>query len=325
MIIILMIIVPSSYLNASEYNVANVINAPYSVTLKQISEVTLPGSPIDIYINDDYAYVLCPSVVMININDPYNIPKPAVYPDLATNANSIAFNGSFAYIGQDDGVIKIVDFKTKDTPQSRGSIDAFGEISKVFIYKGYLYFIRKNFGLTVYDISIPDVPISRGTQVVTGEANSLFVKDHYAYVTSVNANLTIIDISDISKLPIAGIYNFGINFYDVFVNENYAYVPQGETGVQVINVSKPLTPTHITNIFSRKFAKQVVVEGYYTWVNDDNSIQAFYSREPKDQLYAGSFNNYNGTINKIAVVDNKYIYLCSSNLRLKIIQIYYNY
>jgi hypothetical protein len=325
MIIIFIIIVPFSFLYASGNIIQNKVSAPYSVTLKQINEVVLPGSPIDIYINDDYAYVLCPSVVILNINDPNNIPKPVVYTDLANNANSIAFNGSFAYIGQNDGIIKIVDFKTKNTPQSRGSIDAFGEISKVFIYKGYLYFIRRNFGLNVYDISIPDVPISRGTQVVTGEANSLFVKDHYAYVTSVNGNLTIIDISDISKLPIAGTYNFGINFYDVFVNENYAYVPQGETGVQVINVSKPLTPTHITNIFSRKFAKQVVVEGYYTWVNDDNSIQAFYSREPKDQLYAGSFSNYNGTINKIAVVDNKYIYLCSSDLKLKIIQVYYNY
>jgi hypothetical protein len=67
------------------------------------------------------------------------------------------------------------------------------------------------------------------------------------------------------------------------------------------------------------------VEGYYTWVNDENTIQAFYSREPKDQLYAGSYDNNNISINKIAVVDNKYIYLCSSNNKLVVVQIYYNY
>ncbi len=325
MIIILMIIVPFAFTFASTGKDNNLSNAPYSVTLKLVQEATLPGNPTDIYIKDDYAYILCPSIAVINVTDPNSISKPAVYNDLTTGANSIAFNGSYAYIAQDDGIIKIVDFRDKEKPFVKGTIDTFGKISKLFVYNGFLYFIRKDFGLSVYDVSIPDIPISRGTQVVLGEANSLFVKNNYAYITSVNANLTIIDISDISKLPIVGTYNSGINFYDVYVNENYAYVPQGSTGVQVLNVSELPSPTHITNIFSRKFAKQVIVNGYYTWVNDDNSLQAFYSREPKDQLYAGSFSNYDGTINRIAVEDNKYVYLCTSNSKLKILQVYYNY
>lgn len=321
-IIIISVIVPFSFTFAS----VNVVsNAPYSVSLKQIQELTLPGSPSDIYIIDDYAYILCPSIAVINIANPDAIPAPAVFSDLTSGANSIAFSGSYAYVAQDDGLIKIVDFRDREKPFVRGTIDAFSKISKIFAYNGYLYFIRKDFGLSVYDISIPDIPISKGTQVVLGEANSLFVKNNYAYVTSVNANLTIIDISDISKLPVVGIYNSGINFYDVFVNENVAYVPQGSTGVQVLNISQPISPTHITNIFSRKFAKQVVVNGYYTWVNDDNSLQAFYSREPKDQLFAGSFSNYEGTINRIAVKDNKYVFLCTSNSRLKVLQVIYNY
>jgi hypothetical protein len=323
-IIFLMVIIPCSFTYASSENITK-SPAPYSVYLKLINEVKLPGNPIDIYINEDRVYLLCPSVVVINITDPNNIPKPNVYNNFTSSANSISFNGSYAYIGQDNGVIRIVDFKNTDSPQSRGSIDAFGPISKVFVYNGYLYFIRKDFGLNVYDITIPEVPISKGTQVVVGEANSLFVRNHYAYVTSSNAYLTIIDVSDISRLPVVGTYNSGINFYDVYVNENYAYVPQGATGVQVINVSDLPSPVHITNIFSRKFAKQVVVNGYYTWVNDDNSVQAFYSREPKDQLYAGSYYNTGGTINKLAVEDNKYVFLCSSDMKLKILQVYYNY
>jgi hypothetical protein len=323
-IILLMVIVPFSFSYASSRNKTK-SPAPYSVYLKLINEVKLPGNPIDIYINEDRAYILCPSVVVINLTDPNNIPKPNIYNDFTSNANSISFNGSYAYIGQNNGVIKIVDFKNSDNPISKGSIDAFGPISKVFVYNGYLYFIRKNFGLNVYDITVPEVPISKGTQVVIGDANSLFVRNHYAYITSSNAYLTIIDVSDISKLPIVGTYNAGINFYDVYVNENYAYVPQGSTGVQVINVSDLPSPVQITNIFSRRFAKQVVVNGYYTWVNDENSVQAFYSREPKDQLYAGSYYPKGGTINRLAVEDNKYVYLCTSDMKLKILQVYYNY
>jgi len=264
-------------------------------------------------------------VVLVRISEPYNIPKIKIYSDLASDAKSIAFNGSYAYLAQGDGVIKIVNFQNIDSPVNDGSVNSFGNITKVSVYNGYLYFISKELGLHIYDVTVPNLPIPKGNQVVSGEPNGLFLKNNYAYVTSSNATLTIINVSDISKLPIAGTYNFGINFYDVFVSENYAYIPQGSTGVQVLDVALLPSPEHITNIFSRKFAKQVVVDGYYTWVNDDNSIQAFYSREPKDQLYAGSYDNGSYSINKIAVVNNKYIYLCSSNNKLKVIQIYYNY
>ena len=324
-LIILMIIVPFVFSYASENNSSINVNAPYSVTLKLINEVTLPANPSDIFIKDDYAYILCPSVVLVRISEPYNIPKIKIYSDLASDAKSIAFNGSYAYLAQGDGVIKIVNFQNIDSPVNDGSVNSFGNITKVSVYNGYLYFISKELGLHIYDVTVPNLPIPKGNQVVSGEPNGLFLKNNYAYVTSSNATLTIINVSDISKLPIAGTYNFGINFYDVFVSENYAYIPQGSTGVQVLDVALLPSPEHITNIFSRKFAKQVVVDGYYTWVNDDNSIQAFYSREPKDQLYAGSYDNGSYSINKIAVVNNKYIYLCSSNNKLKVIQIYYNY
>lgn len=324
-VIILMIIVPFVFSYASENNSSINVNAPYSVTLKLVNEVTLPGNPSEIIIKDDYAYILCPSVVLVRISEPYNIPKIKIYTDLANDAKSIAFNGSYAYLAQSDGVIKIVNFQNIDSPVSDGSVNSFGNITKVSVYNSYLYFISKELGLHIYDVTVPNLPIPKGNQVVSGEPNGLFLKNNYAYVTSSNATLTIINVSDISKLPIAGTYNFGINFYDVFVSENYAYVPQGSTGVQVLDIASLPSPEHITNIFSRKFAKQVVVDGYYTWVNDDNSIQAFYSREPKDQLYAGSYDNGGYSINKIAVEDNKYIYLCSSNNKLKVIQIYYNY
>jgi hypothetical protein len=324
-VIILIIIVPFIFTYASENNYLNTANAPYSVTLKLVNEVSLPGNPSDIYIKDDYAYILCPSVVLVRISEPYNIPKIKIYSDLATDPTSIAFNGSFAYLAQSDGVIKIVNFQNIDKPVNNGSVNSFGNITKVSVLNGYLYFITKELGLHVYDVTVPNVPMPKGNQVVSGEPSGLFLKNNYAYISSSNATLTIINVSDISKLPIAGTYNFGINFYDVYVNENYAYVPQGATGVQVLDVGTLPSPKHITNIFSRNFSKQVVVDGYYAWVNDDNSIQAFYSREPEDQLFAGSYDNGDYGINKIAVVDNKYIYLCSSNNKLKVIQIYYNY
>jgi hypothetical protein len=81
----------------------------------------------------------------------------------------------------------------------------------------------------------------------------------------------------------------------------------------------------MANLFSRNFSKQVIVSGYYTFVNDENTIQAFYNKDPGHQMIAGSFDNGKFIINKIWVQDAKFIYLCSSGNSLKVIQIIYIY
>jgi hypothetical protein len=298
---------------------------PYSVTLKLINEISLPGNPVDVFLKEGYAYIICSTLGIANISDPMNIPPVKYFNDLPDSPLSIAFNGSYAFIALNNGTIYILDIKNTEIPKYEGNIDAFGTIVKVMVSNGYLYSIKKDFGLQVYDVSTPNFPILKGGQIVTGEANGLFIKNNLAYITSLSATMSIIDISNLSTLPVVGNYNSGINFYDVFVNDNYAYIPQGETGVQVINISKLPTPEHITNIFSRRFSKQVVISGYYTWVNDQNTIQAFYNYDPTKQLYAGSFDNLGSNINKIQILDNKYIFLCSDNNKLRVIQIIYNY
>jgi hypothetical protein len=303
---------------------------PYSVTLKEINEIALPFPPVDMIIKEGTAYLVCSSgiagaITTINISNPNNIPPVRSFGGLADNPVSITFYGPYAYIAQSNGQIQIINFKDINNPLPGKTIETFGTIGKMVTNNGYLYFVRKELGVTVYDITVPDFPILKGNQIVMGTPNSIFIKNNYAYVTSESASLSIIDISNLSQLPVVGTYNFGFVFYDIFVSDNYAYIPQGNTGVQVLDISKLPTPEWVTNIFSRKSARQVVVSGYYTWVNDENSVQAFYNKDPKSQLWAGSYDNGSSTINKLDVIDAKYIYLCTTDSKLKVIQIYYNY
>lgn len=303
---------------------------PYSVTLKEITELTLPFPPVDMIIKEGTAYIVCSSglagaITTVNISNPNNIPPVKSFGGLADNPVSITFYGPYAYIAQSNGVIQIVNFKDVNNPMTGNTIETFGTIGRMVTNNGYLYFVRKEMGVTVYDITVPDFPILKNNQMVSGIPNSIFIKNNYAYVTSESASLSIIDISNLTQLPVVGTYNFGFVYYDVFVSDNYAYIPQGNTGVQVLDISKLPTPVWVTNIFSRKSAKQVVVSGYYTWVNDDNSVQAFYNKDPKSQLFAGSFDNGSSSINRLDVIDAKYIYLCTNDSKFKVIQIYYDY
>lgn len=293
----------------------------YNVNITLINKITLPGSQQDIQIIDDNAYILTGGIVIkYDISDP-PIPKnPITYP---VNTSSMAFSNRYGYFTTGNN-LKVYDLTT-DTPVEKNSLVMAGNIIKMSVSNGYLLLLKPDQGLIVYDIKNPETPILKGTQFVPGEANSMFIKDKTAYITCRNAYLSIIDFSDPVKLPIIGSYNAGVNFYDVYVQDNYAFLSQGVTGVQVVDIKKSSIPQHITNIFTRKFSKQIVLSNYYAWLNDENTIQAFYNKDPESFLFAGQYDNEGAVINRIAVIDGKYILVCSSDGLLKVLKIQYFY
>lgn len=303
----------------------------YSVSLKLINEIQMPSNPVDVIIKDSYAVICCNGgnnssyIVVLDITTPKNLPTIKVYDNLSDNAEMISFAGNFGYVNDENGKINIINFKNINFPFVQNWVSSFGIINKLFVANGYLYILNKDIGLQIYDIENPSMPILKGTQIVTGEPTGIFVNNKYAYVTSSTGSLSIIDIKNIPTLTVAGFYNFGMSFKDVFVNENYAYLPQGATGIQVVNVNKLPYPEHVTNIFAKRNALQVVVDGYYTWVNDELSVQAYYNKDVSSQLWAGSYDNLGSIINKIYLYDSKYVLLCSDNKMFRILEIGYNY
>jgi hypothetical protein len=303
----------------------------YSVSLKLINEIKMPSKPMDIIIKDSYAIICCNSgnnssyLVILDITTPKNLPGIKVFDNLSDNLSLITVSGNFGYINDDIGRINIVNFKDMNFPFVQNWISVFGVINKLFVANGYLYVLKKDIGLQIYDIENSTMPVLRGTQIVSGEPTGIFVDNKYAYITSSTGSLSIIDINNMPALTVSGFYNFGLTFKDVFVNENYAYLPQGSTGIQVLNVSKLPYPQQLTNIFAKRNATQVIVDGYYTWVNDELTLQAYYNKDVANQLWAGSYDNQGAIINKIFLYNSKYVFICSNNNVLRILEISYNY
>jgi len=293
------------------------------VYLTLIKEITLDSEPRDIILYNDKAYITSGSdLYSVNTKDPYN-PELVSY-DGMEGSSSVAFTGRFAYaIGSFDG-IKYFDL-TKTPPTYKSKIITSGSLKKIVIDNGYLYVVNNTLGLQVYDVNIGDFPLFKNTQILPGDANGIFVQDRKAYVTSTNANMYIIDAGDISRLPIIGTYNYGTSFFEPYVDGNYAFLPQGNTGVQVLNISKLPFPEFVASIFARKFAKQVVSSNFYVWVADEYSVEGFFNIDSKSFLFAGNYKNGEAVVNRIAVIEGKYIYLCSADKKLKILRIDYRY
>lgn len=292
------------------------------VYLDQIKEVKYSTEPFDIVLHDNIAYVLTlGSVYSVTTVDPYNLTSTEIKP--VSGAASISFIGHYCYALYSDGVIVVYDF-SKSPVVKKTQINTNGRIKKILIDNGYLYTINEDAGMQVYDVNIADFPVYKSTQAIPFNANGIFVSSNKAYISSSGGHLSIINVTDKSSLQIVGSYSSGTSFFEPFVDGNTAYIPQGSTGVQVLDISKLPNPKWEFNLFGRKNSHQVVASNFYVWVADDKSIEGFYNDSPGSYYFAGN-HKFSDKINRIAVIDGKYIYVTSKDKKLKILKIDYKY
>jgi len=291
------------------------------VYLDQINEVKFGTEPIDIVVYDNAYIITGSSLYSVSINDPYNLNTTEIKP--VSGTKSVAFIGHFCYALYNSGVIVVFDF-SKSPVAKRTEINTNGRIQKILIDNGYLYAINEDAGLQVYDVNIADFPVYKNTQIIPFNANGIYISNNKAYVSSSNGHLSIIDVADKSKMQIVGTYTSGTSFFEPFVDGNTAYIPQGNTGVQVLDISKLPNPEWKFNLFGRKNSHQVIASNFYVWVADDKSIEGFYGDKPTSYYFAGNY-KFPDKINRIAVIDGKYIYVTTKDKKLKILKIDYKY
>ncbi len=292
------------------------------VYLDQIKEVKFSNEPYDIILHENIAYVLTSgSAFSITTADPYNLTSTEIKP--VSGAASIAFIGHYCYALYSDGVIVVYDF-AKYPVAKKTQINTNGRIKKIVIDNGYLYAINLDAGMQVYDVNIADFPVYKSTQAIPFNANGIFVTNSKAYISSSSGQLSIISVADKSSMQIVGSYSSGTSFFEPYVDGNTAYIPQGSTGVQVLDISKLPNPEWKFNLFGRKNSHQVVASNFYVWVADDKSIEGFYNDSPASYYFAGNY-KFPDKINRISVIDGKYIYVTTKDKKLKILKIDYKY
>lgn len=291
------------------------------VYFTEIFSTTLSSEPKDIIIYNDIAYVTTSGpLYSFTITDPYNTVKKTY--NTLSGTKSIAFAGRFAYV-LSGNLINYYNM-TAEIPKYVNTLQTNGVLTKIVIDNGYLYVINQDLGLQVYDVNIGDFPAFRNTQILSGITNGIFIKDKKAYITSTTAHLSIIDVGNVSLLPIVGDYTNGTYFQEAFVDGDYAYVPQGKTGIQVLNITKLPFPEWVANLYARKFAKQVICSNFYVWAADERTIEAFFSKERGAFYFAGNYKN-GSVVNRIALVDGKYILVASADKKFKILKIDYQF
>jgi len=222
------------------------------------------------------------------------------------DTNSVALDGSYAYVAGGFDDLQIIDVSTPTNPSLKSSCGTPGIAKGVAVSGSYAYVADYDSGLQIIDINTPSSPSRVGYYDTPGYAYSVAVSGSYAYVAD-DSSLQIIDVSDSIKPTIAGFCDTPSNARGVAVSGSYAFVADGDNGLQIIDVITPTSPSLKGSCDTPGVADGVAVSGSYAYVADDSSLQIIDVSDPIHPFLKGSCNT---PANGVAV-SGSYAYVSS--------------
>ncbi len=203
----------------------------------------LTDGPVDkVIVSGNYAYTISPFPI-IDITDPIcpNLVSTFQLPVFPTySPTTLTVQGRYAFIGDFNGDIFIVDISNPFDPKSVGKMLASGEMTNTIVVQDTILYVITANGLSidVFDIANPAAPKRIAQSIFGTEGTALAVKGHYLYLgTSGAPQLRIYDISN----PNNQRYVNGINLISfplsIMIKDTTAFLPINSSDFSVVDIA----------------------------------------------------------------------------------------
>ncbi|MBK8129625.1 MAG: hypothetical protein IPK53_12245 [bacterium] len=180
-----------------------------------------------------------------------NVTNPAApfgsgFFDTPGYAVGVAVSGSYAYVADDIGGLRVVDITNPAAPFSTGNYTP-GSVDGISVSGNLAYVSFGRGGIRAVDISNPAAPGVVGSYAVTQGSEAFgkaAVSGNYGYVLEYGGidGLRVVDVTNPASPVSAGFYVTPYEPSDIAVSGNFAYVVCGWTGLRVVDISNPAVP-----------------------------------------------------------------------------------
>jgi hypothetical protein len=236
-------------------------------------------------------------------------------------AHGVAISGDYAYVGDFQSGLQVIDISDPANPTIVGSYNTPGDAWGVAIAGDYAY-VADDGGLQVIDISDPTSPTFAGSYTTPGSAIDVAISGDYAFVTDYYQGVQVIDIADPSSPSLAGTYNTPDRAYGIDIAGDLAFVADSFTGLVILDISDPTNPDTVRICDTPSDANGVDVAGDYAYVADGTSgIQVIDISDPTSPFIAGSYVPLPNNNAWDVVVSGDYAYMAQGFSGLQVIDI----
>ena len=273
------------------------VDDPKNVELTEVGLIDEIGSPHDVFVNGNIAYIADSfnGLRVIDVSDPTNPQQVGSYtPTGSRRAQGVYFSDPYLYVADGLGLL-ILDVSDPTAPQELGFYHPPGFSVKVHPVDGYAYVADREGGLRIANVSDPSNPTHVSNYFKAGSVQVLdvVVSGSYAYVAMGGLGLRIVDISDPANPMEVGFVDTEGVAEAVQVSGSFAYLADGEDGLRVFDISNPADPqeTGFYDTPAPGYAKDVYLSGNYAFVGDGprSLILVLDISDPASPVLAGEY------------------------------------
>lgn len=254
-----------------------------------------------------------------------NIGGPAIVPCVIGSTGlqfqaAIDVNGQYAYLGNESGIVQIIDISDPPTPEVVGSVNCQDRIWDITLDSGYLYVCcgaAEFDSLKIVDVSDPLHPQIVGSLAGEETSHAVAISNGYAYVADGYGGLRIIDISEPSSPVLVHVVQDFSEFLNVALSGNYAYVTTQEK-VNIIDISQPNTAEIVNYVPAPPILSLQIVSDYAYLLNEYSLMVADIS-EPTNFHFISGLDLLPPT--ESIVVYNSRAYITGNGFGLQIVDV----
>lgn len=213
----------------------------------------------------------------------------------------ISVKGSYAYLADHTGGLKILDVSNPANPSLASVLSIPGKVVDVQAGEKYAYVTAASdpgkSQFLVIDIGNPKNPVIKGS-VGLQNGGRIALKGNYAYIADGTTGIRIIDISNPDKPLLKATVSSG-NVADIFIKDNSMYLVNYKE-LKIFDITDPLKPVLTGTVSTRGNSQRVFVSGNYAYIADGtqqkaNGMQIVDVSNPANPVIISSFDSKDGT------------------------------
>jgi len=219
----------------------------YGNYLRRVASVELMGEAFDAAVSGEHLFVADGAGLHIfDITDP-SLPV-LVGEAPPRDARSVAVQGEHAYVACDNSAFHVVNVADPSAPWIEGSCAISDPVWAVEALGNFAYVAADTAGLQIVDVSDPADPRLVDSIDTPGRAFDLVLRDGYAFLAD-RSGLYVIDLTNpVSAAALPG-DRPDPYMTSIALHGDYAYLLDGTFGIFVFDISDPLSPEYVDNVW----------------------------------------------------------------------------
>jgi len=202
------------------------------------------GTVVDVVVDGTFAYLADDrhgsGLVVVDISTP---ATPRVVGRYHTEATSdVVVWKHLAIVGDEAGVLHVVDVQEYARPRVLGSLSVPGSIQRLVLLPPYVLVASDTAGLHVVEMTQEHLLYLRATVPIPGRALDIALVDHLAYVAAVSGGIQVVDVSTPLQPTLKTPYHHhdgkGDDILRLLAHQQHFYAIDGERGVQIVSASE---------------------------------------------------------------------------------------